>query len=97
MRDIYSNVNGVARRSGSSSTAEASAARWSWDRSGVQDDSPVPDAVAGAEAPHVSPHWSPSHVTLMRTSFVDGATTFAEFARIPLADRAEALEGRAGA
>jgi hypothetical protein len=56
----------------------------------VRDDGSVPDAVAGAEWPHAGPRWSPSHVTLLRTSFVDGGSTFAEVARIPLADRTDA-------
>jgi 2'-5' RNA ligase len=64
---------------------------------GVQDDAPVPDAVAGAEAPHVGPRWSPSHITLLRTSFVDGGTTFVEVARIPLADSAAGLDALSGA
>jgi hypothetical protein len=60
-------------------------------------DAPVPDAVTGAEAPHVGPRWSPPHLTLLRTSFVDGGTTFVEVARIPLADSAEGLDALSGA
>jgi hypothetical protein len=94
LRDINRNVNEVAqsqrffldRRSFRSELVLGSV--------GVQDDGPVPDAVAGAEALHVGPRWSPSHVTLLRTSFVDGGTTFVEVARIPLADSAAGPDGR---
>lgn len=85
LRDIFRNVNEVAqsqrffldRRSYRNELVLGSV--------GVPDDGPVPDAVAGAEWPHAGPRWSPSHVTLLRTAFVDGGSTYAEVARIPLA------------
>ncbi len=63
-----------------------------------EDGAPVPDSVAGAEVLHPGVRWSPSHITLLRTSFTDGGTTFAEVARIELAHgAAEELGARTGA
>ena len=49
-------------------------------------DSSVP--LAGIEVPCRGPYWSPTHVTLLRSSWAAGATTFADYARIDLADDA---------
>lgn len=63
-----------------------------------EDGSPAPDSVAGAEVLHPGVRWSPSHITLLRTSFTDGGTTYAEVARIELAHgAAEELGVRTGA
>jgi 2'-5' RNA ligase len=90
LRDIFRNVNEVAqsqrffldRRSFRPELVLGSVV--------VPDDGQVPDAVAGADWPHAGPRWSPSHVTLLRTSFVEGGTSFAEVARIALAGRTDA-------
>ena len=97
LRDIYRNVIEVAeqqrfyldRRSFRSELALGSVE--------VEGGGPVPDSVAGVEAAHRGPRWTASHLTLLRTSFTDGRTTFAEVARIELADDAEELGARTGA
>lgn len=48
--------------------------------------------VAGIEVPCRGPYWSPSHVTLLRSSFSAGVTTFEEYARVDLGDGAEELD-----
>jgi hypothetical protein len=97
LREIYRNVNEVARlqrffldrRSFRSELVVGSVE--------VEDGAPVPGLVAGAHAPHHGPRWSPSHITLLRTSFVAGGTTFAEVGRVELADDTEGSGARAGA
>lgn len=85
LRDIYRNVNEVARQQ-----------RFFLDRRSFRsevvlgsvetgDGTPVPATVVGAEADHAGPSWSASHVTLVRASFTAGGTTYAEVARIDLA------------
>ncbi len=92
LRDIFSNVLEVARLQ-----------RFYLDRRSFQSElttlgtveveggAPVPDDVAGSEVPHQGARWSPSHITLLRTSFTDRGTTFAEVSRVELADAAEEL------
>ena len=99
LRDIYSHVIEVARLQ-----------RFYLDRRNFRSQltslgsiegeggAPVPDSVAGAEVPHPGVRWSPSHITLLRTSVTSGGTTYAEVARIELAHgAAEELEVRTGA
>lgn len=63
-----------------------------------EDGATVPDSVAGTEVPHPGVRWSPPHITLLRTSFTDGGTTYAEVARIELSHgAAEELGARTGA
>ncbi|WP_374454414.1 hypothetical protein [Nocardioides sp.] len=87
LRDLYRNVNEVAQSE-----------RFFLDRRGfrsemvlgtlrVDDGSPPP--LAGVEVPFRGAYWSPSHVSLLRASYGAGGTTFAEYARIDLADGAE--------
>lgn len=97
LRDIYGNVIEVARLQRFFLDRRSLRSQLILGSVEVEDGSPVPDSVAGAEAPHRGPRWSPSHLTLLRTSFVDGGTTFAEVARIELADVAEGLRARTGA
>lgn len=85
LRDIFRNVNEIAHSQRFFLDRRSFRIELVLGSFGVPDGAPAPDAVAGAEAPHVGPRWSPSDVTLLRTSFVDGKATFAEFARIPLA------------
>ncbi len=97
LRDIFRNVNEIARlqrffldrRSFRSELALGSVE--------VEGEAPVPESVAGSEVPHQGPRWSPSHVTLLRTSFSNQVTTFVEVARVDLADAAEGLGARTGA
>lgn len=94
LRDIFRNLNDVAQSQRFFLDRRRYLNELGLGSVPVSDDTPVPDAVAGAETPHVGPPWSPSHVTLLRTSFVDGGSTFAEVARVPLADSAAGLDGR---
>ena len=50
----------------------------------MDDGSPVPEPVAGSEVEHRGARWSADHVTLLRSSFAGGGTTFTEYARIDL-------------
>lgn len=63
---------------------------------GMEDGSPVPESVAGAEQPHAGASWSPAHVTLLRSSFNAQGTTFAEVAQIELADVGGGLGAHSG-
>ena len=85
LRDIYDNVNEVARQQ-----------RFFLDRRSFRSELvlgsveggagvPVPATVAGVEAPHEGPTWSPTHVTLVRASFGASGTTYAELAQVALA------------
>lgn len=61
------------------------------------DGSPVADDVAGRTVEHRGPRWSPTHITLLRTTFTADGTTFAEFARVDLSDNTEEFGASAGA
>jgi 2'-5' RNA ligase len=85
LRDIYGNVNEVARQQ-----------RFFLDRRSFrnelvlgsvagQDGASVPATVVGAEAPVDGPTWSPTHVTLVRASFGASGTTYSEVAEVELA------------
>lgn len=86
-RDIFLAVNEVARTQRFFLDRRIFHTELGLGSLGVQDGDAVPDAIAGAEAPHEGPLWSPSHVTLLRTSYVTGGSTFAEVMQIPLAAR----------
>lgn len=99
LRDIYRNVIEVARLQRfyldrRSFRAELTLGSIEVE---VEDGVPVPDVVAGAEVLHQGPRWSPSHITLLRTSFTDTGTTFAEVARVELAHGAEESGALTGA
>lgn len=96
LRDIYLNVNEVARLQRFFLDRRSFRSEVTLGSLEVEDGSPVPDSVVGAEAPHRGPRWSPSHVTLLRTSFT-GGVSFVEVARIDLADAAEELGAHIGA
>lgn len=96
LRDIFAHVNEVAR-----------VQRFFLDRRSFRtelplgaletpDGAPAPD-MAGAEFEHEGPQWSPTHITLLRTSFNAGVATFADFAQVQLADAAKDLGARPGA
>ncbi len=86
-RDIFLQVNEVARTQRLFLDRRIFRTELVLGSVGVQDDDAVPDAIAGSEAPHEGPLWSPSHVTLLRTSYVNGGSTFAEVMQVPLAAR----------
>jgi hypothetical protein len=95
LRDIFNNLIEAARPHGF--FLDRRSLRSELALGSVDGGGPVPDPVAGAEAPHDGASWWPSHITLLRTSVVDGQTTFVEVARIGLADSAEELDARTGA
>lgn len=97
LRDIYRNVIEVARLQRFYLDRRSFRAELTLGSVEVEDGGPVPDVVAGAEVPHQGPRWSPSHITLLRTSFTDTGTTFAEVARVELADGAEQSGALTGA
>jgi 2'-5' RNA ligase len=91
LRDIYGNVNEVARQQ-----------RFFLDRRSFrselvvgsvegQDGATVPLTLLGAEAPHAGPSWSPAHVTLVRASFGASGATYSEHAQVELAHPAAEL------
>ncbi len=97
LRDIYSNVIEVARLQRFYLDRRSFRAELALGTVEVEDGAPVPGFVAGAEAPYRGPRWSPSHITLLRTMITDAGTTFAEVARVDLADSAEESGALAGA
>ena len=94
--DIFANVNEVARVQRFFLDRRSFRAELFLGTIETPDGAPTPE-VAGAELEHQGPQWSPTHITLLRTSFSDGGTTFAEYARVELADAAEDLGARTGA
>lgn len=97
LRDIYHNVNEVARQQ-----------RFFLDRRSFRselpigsveggDGAPVPSEVAGTEVAHAGPRWSPTHVTLVRASFGASGTTYSELAQVELGRAAEELGTGTGA
>jgi hypothetical protein len=97
LRDIFRNVIEVARLQRFYLDRRTFRSELTLGSVAVEDAGPVPDSVAGAEAPHRGQPWSASRITFVRTSFVDGGTTFAEVARVELADGAEDSGALAGA
>ena len=84
LRDIYANVNEVARQQ-----------RFFLDRRSFrselvvgsvegEDGTPVPATLLGAEAPHTGPTWSPTHVTLVRASFGAAGTSYSALSQVEL-------------
>lgn len=97
LRDIYRNVNEVARVQRFFLDRRSFRSELTLGSAEVEGDAPVPESIAGSEVLHRGPRWSPSHVTLLRTSFSNQATAFVEVARIGLADAAGDLGARTGA
>lgn len=93
LRDIYSNVVEVSRLQRFYLDRRSFRAELTLGAVEVEGGAPVPADVAGAEVPHQGARWSPSHVTLLRTSFTDGGTTFVEVATVELAHSAEESGG----
>ncbi|MCY4726283.1 hypothetical protein NYO98_08335 [Nocardioides sp. STR2] len=91
LRDIHRNVNEVARQQRFFLDRRGFRSELALGSIGAPEGSDVDGGlvgltgIAGTEVPHDGAHWSPAHVTLVRTSFAAGATTYAEVARIALA------------
>lgn len=96
LRDIFRNVNEVARLQRFFLDRRSFRSELVLGSIELEDGAPV-DSVAGAEVPHRGVRWSPSHVTLLRTSFTAEGTTFSEVAQIELEHRAEEQDARTGA
>lgn len=96
LRDIYREVNEVARTQRFFLDRRSFRSVLALGSIGMEDGSPVPDSVAGAEQPHEGARWSPAHVTLLRSSFNAQGTTFAEVAQIELADVGGELGAHSG-
>lgn len=96
LRDLFAHVNEVAKGQRFFLDRRSFRTELSLGTLETADGASVPDMV-DAELEHEGPQWSPTHVTLLRTSFNAGVPTFAEFARIQLADPAEDLGARPGA
>ena len=90
LRDIYLNVIEAARLQRFFLDRRSLRSELVLGSVGVEAGTPVPDSIAGAEAPHRGPRWSPSHITLLQTTVVAGGSTFVEIARIELAGGAAA-------
>jgi len=97
LREIYRNVNEVARQQRFFLDRRTFSSELRLGTLGVGDPTPVPAALAGVEAPHAGPHWSPTSVTLVRASFVASGTTYAEVAQVALAPGEEDLGASTGA
>ena len=94
LRDIFHGVNEVARLQRFFLDRRSFRSELTLGTLTTEGEDAVPDSLAGAEAPQDGPRWAPAHVTLLRTSFVNGGTTYAEVARIALPGAAEALDAR---
>ena len=91
LRDIYGNVNEVARQQRFFLDRRSFRSELVLGSVAGQDGAPVPTTVAGAEAPLDGATWSPSHVTLVRASFGASGTTYSEVAQVELGRPAEDL------
>lgn len=63
----------------------------------VPDGATVPDALPGAVIPMVGPHWHAGHLTLLRSTRIADATTYEEFASVPLSSSAADSSASQGA
>jgi hypothetical protein len=96
LREIYRNINEVARLQRFFLDRRSFRSELPLGSLDLEDGAAAPDGIAGREAPHEGARWSPSHVTLLRTSFTAGRT-FAEVARVELAHGAEEAGALTGA
>ena len=85
LREIFRNVNEVARLERFFLDRRNFRSELALGAVEVADGAPLPEDVVGAELAHPGRRWSPTHVTLLRTSFTDSGTTFSEVARVQLA------------
>jgi len=97
LRDIYTNVNEVARQQRFFLDRRSFRSELMVGSVATGDGAAVPADIAGAEAPHAGPRWSPTHVTLLRASFGASGTTYAEVERVELGRAAEELGTGTGA
>jgi hypothetical protein len=96
LRDIYRNVNEVARLQRFFLDRRSFRSELHLGSLGLEDGATVPDGLPGREVPHQGARWAPSHVTLLRTSFTAGQP-FAEVAQVELAHGAEESGALTGA
>jgi hypothetical protein len=96
LRDIFRNVNEVARLQRFFLDRRSFRNELPLGSLDLEDGAPVPDGLAGREVPHQGAWWSPSHVTLLRSSFTAGKA-FAEVARVELAHGVEESGALTGA
>jgi hypothetical protein len=96
LRDIYGNVNEVARLQRFFLDRRSFRSELPLGSLDLEDGAPPPDGLAGRELPLQGARWSPSHVTLLRTSFTAGKA-FAEVARVELAHGVEESGALTGA
>ncbi|TGN62921.1 hypothetical protein EXE59_02390 [Nocardioides eburneiflavus] len=96
LRDIYRNVNEVARLQRFFLDRRSFRSELPLGSLDLEDGASLPDGLAGRELPHQGARWSPSHVTLLRTSFTAGKS-FAEVARVELAHGVEESGALTGA
>jgi hypothetical protein len=96
LRDIFRNVNEVARLQRFFLDRRSFRSELPLGSLDLEDGAPPPDGLAGRELPLQGARWSPSHVTLLRTSFTAGKA-FAEVARVELAHGVEESGALTGA
>ena len=97
LRDIFRNVNEVARLQRFFLDRRSFRSELVLGSLEVEGGDPVSESLAGTEVPHPGVRWSPSHITLLRASFTAEGTTLTEVARIELEHRAEEMDARTGA
>lgn len=84
LMSIFRNVNEVARLQRIFLDRRSYRSEFPLGSLRVEDGATFPADLMGAEVARQGPSWSPSHITLLRTSFSGGQTNFSEFARFEL-------------
>lgn len=97
LMDIFRNVNEIARLQRIFLDRRSFRTEFPLGSLQAEDGATFPAHLMGAETLHDGLRWSPSHITILRTSFTGGQTSFAEFARFDLAHTAEPIGVRASA
>lgn len=94
LRDIYGNVNEVARQRRFFLDRRSFRSEVVLGTLEVADGAALPEGIAGAVPDRAGRPWVATHLTLMRSSFASGAS-LAEVSRIHLADPPEAMSALA--
>jgi len=97
LRDIFHKVNEIARLQRIFLDRRSFRTELPLGSFQLEDGATFPAHLAGVETLHDGLRWSPSHITILRTSFTGGQTTFSEFARLDLAHTATSIEVHASA
>lgn len=97
LEQIFANVNEVARLQRFFLDRRSFRCEFSLGEVTTTDGSSVPDDVIATSLERTGENWSPTHITLLRTTFTGGQTTHAEFARIDLPDVTPDLGAHTGA